>query len=334
MLVKLFNKSYILQYVLIIITGAVLWLGAFIHPAELVLNPDHLISPGKVFIQWVSPGSLVVSTVIAFLLMLSGAFLLNYIVTKNNIFPKNSLVPALIYIILMSHNPEMLWLNPALFTVIFILLVLDKIFLTYNRSEDYESIYLMGFLISIASFFYIPAIFLVFFIWFTFLAYRLSFWREWIIVLFGLMTPYLFLWTYYFWIEELDQVFNAYAESFAKLDFFTFNTIDKSYLYYLIIVEIVFFFIWSFYKVGTVMGQRVIHYRKMLWSLMWLLFISILIYLFSGFGYGNTLLILIPVSIFIASGMTELRHTFWSELALGALVVMIILNNYLVLVGV
>lgn len=329
MLIKLFNKSYILQYFLIVMIGVVLWLGAFVYPAEPSLYTNTHVFPGNLIINWISTGNNLVATIIAFLLMLGGAFLLNFIVTKNNIFPRNSLLPALVYVVLMSHSPQMLKLNAVIISVLFLLLVLNNIFLIYHRSEDYENIFMIGFWIAFASFFYSQSIFLVFFVWFTFLAYRLYYWREWIIVLMGLITPYLFLWTYYFWIEELGLIFIAYADTFREINLIAFTNFNYSYIYYLVIAAIVVFFFWSFLKVTSAMGKRIILYRKMLWSLIWLLLISILIFLFSGSGKGSSMILLIPVSIFIASGLNELKRSFWAEIAFSFLTILIILNNYL-----
>jgi hypothetical protein len=306
-----------------------LWLGAFMQASEIIYSSRINFTPGSLLIDWLLSVNDLVATITAFILTLCGAFLLNYIVTKNNIFPRNSLLPALIYVILMSHSPHMLKLSSVIFAILFLLLVLNNIFLIYHRSEDYENVYMMGFWIAIASFFDIQSLFLVFFVWFTFLAYRLYYWREWTIVLLGLITPYLFLWTYYFWIDELGTLFLAYAEGFREIDFVRFTSFNFSYLYYLIIAAILGFFIWSFIIVSSAMGKRIIHYRKMLWSLIWLLLVSIVIFLFSGEGKGSSTLLLIPVSIFIASGLNELKRTFWAEIAISFLTLMIVINNYL-----
>ena len=232
MLINFFKTSYLLQYLLLILLGGVLWAGSFINPLE-VAGSNELLTPGYNLLLDIIGYNSWLSVILAFILTISGAFLFNYTLSKNELISKNTLIAALVYIVLMSHSVSSMSLNPAIIASFLLIIVMHFIFQVYSKVEAYHQVFYAGFLTGIASFFYIPSLFFILFIWFTFIVYSLYYWREWLIVLLGFITPYLFLWTYFFWFDKLDLVFNAYNWYFSNITLFHFD-FCLSFIHYII----------------------------------------------------------------------------------------------------
>lgn len=328
MLIGFFRKSYLFQYVLFILIVGLLWIGTFLKPSGLIPGTDPYLQPGYALILKAIGSNELIGKIMALMLVLTGSFLFNQILIKHELVPKNTLIPALVYMILMSHSDQLLLLEPALIAGMLMLLVLHYLFQVYTEEDAYSQIFNSGFLTGIASFIYFPSIFLIFFIWMTFIVFRLYKWREWFIPVTGVAIPYLFLLTYFFWFDQLDLVIQSYLKYFAGLIpvHFSFKPAPLDY----VITGIIFFlFLWSFLKMAANIQERNISIRKRFWSVFWFFFISFIIYIFGDFHDTSHLIFLtIPISVYISNGFSHVRKKLWIELLFGALLILIILNNY------
>ncbi len=327
MLINFFKSSYLMQYILLVLLAMIIWSGSFIHPAVYDYQESAFLTPGYSMVVHLVGGNKLATIFLAFILVLSGAFLFNTIMTIHNLIPRNTLVPALVYIVLLSHSPALLTLHPALFSSLFLVIVQHYIFQVYTEEAAYSQVFNAGFLISLASLFYFSSIYLLLFIWLSFIVFRLYFWREWLIVLCGFLTPYIFLFTYYFWNDSFFTAIDAYRNYFEGLSLITFK-FSSSFLIYLITGMIIFFSIWSLIWVAGDVQDKIIAVRKRYGSVFWLIFVALVSFFISQEdSLTHQVLILIPVSIFISYRLMQTKRTFWIELFFGILTLLIIVNN-------
>jgi len=328
MLISFFKKSYLFQYVFFVWIAGLLWFGTFIIPSELIPGTDPFLQPAYALILKAIGSNGLVGKIIALILVLTGAFLFNQILIKHELVPKNTLIPALVYMTLMSHSDHLLKLEPALIAGMLLLYVLHFLFQVYTEEDAYSQIFNSGFLTGVASFIYFPSIFFIFFIWLTFIVYRLYKWREWFIPITGVAIPYMFLLTYFFWFDQLDLVIQAYLTYFGSLFPLQFN-FELDPLNYAITGIILFLFLWSFLKMAADIQEKNISIRKRFGSVFWFFFISFMIYIFADFHDTSHLILLtIPLSVYISNGFSHLRKKIWIELLFGVLLILIILNNF------
>jgi len=329
MLIKIFRKSYMLQYFLLVLLGILLWIGAFIKPVSVEKNIIEFLNPGYSLIISLIGNSALVGSIIAFLMVFAGAFLFNFILTKYDLVQKNTLIPSLVYIVLMSHSTSLLYYHPACISGFLMVVVLYYTFQIYTEEEAFPQVFNSGLVIGVASLFYFPSVFFLLFIWITFILYSLYKWREWLIVLIGFIVPYIFLFTYYFWFDQLEAALLAYNNYFLNLTFFDFS-FSYSYLSYIILGFIIVFTVWSLFTMSTEIGEKTINIRKHFWTVFWLFFIAILTYTISGFDFHSyQVFILIPVSVFISYTLTYSSREIWTEFIFGLMVLLIIVNNLL-----
>lgn len=331
MLIHFFRKSYLFQYLLLLFISIVLWIGAIIRPMAIPVDSESYLTPAYSLLLSILNGNLTLHAIIAMVLVISGALVFNYSLTKFDLVRKNTLVPAMIYIVLMSYSPNLLGLHPAALPALFTVLILFYLFQVYTEEEAYAQIYNIGLLIGISSLFYFPSIFLILFIWLTFVVYRLYSWREWVIPITGIITPYIFLFTFYFMVDNLEPAYLAYVDYFTKMTIFRFS-FDFSILNYIITTLIILLSLWSAFLLLTDIQEKIISLRKRYWAIFYLLAIAILTYFISDvFFKWHQIFILIPASVFIAYAFSQLKNLKWVEIIWGILFILIVINNLLVI---
>jgi hypothetical protein len=330
MIIRTFHKSYLPQYLLLLALALLLWGGAFLSPPVPDTTGNPFLNPGyALLLDWLgnSPRLLVAA---AFLLMLGAALLFNFTLEKSGLSATNSLVPALIFILLISLFPALQTLHRAFIPGVLVIVILHNVFDLYTEEEAYPKIFNSGFFIAVSSFFYFPSIAFILFIWFTFVVYRLYSWREWIILLFGFFTPYLLLWTWYFWTDELAMVFEAYVSYFQPKMLLHFDT-GLTVINYISLGLIAILFIRGFFVQALTLQENVISVRKRFWAVMLFFVVALLSFLFSGHQAPfHAVFIQIALALIIQGLMVHLKRFLFTELVVMVLIVLIAFNNYYV----
>jgi hypothetical protein len=204
MLIRPFRSNHPSAFIFLPLLAVAIWIAGFTEP--LVLPVKHtmplyeLIASPLLTMPWLG-------TTLALLLVVGEAFLLNYIINENEVLPKQSFLPALFYILLISNNNAMLSLHPLLPANLFLLFGINRLMCSYRKDHAFSHAFDAGFLFAIASLFYFP--YAVFFplLGVALLIMRPFIWREWLISFFGVLIPYIFTTVVYFWKEELDYLY-------------------------------------------------------------------------------------------------------------------------------
>lgn len=330
MIIRIFLKSYMMQYIFLVLLHLLLWGGAFISP-QMPTAPENLfLGPAHSLLMHLLGNNPWVHVTIAFVLVLMASLVLNNTLDKNNLTGKNSLVAAMIFILLMSLFPSLQTLHQAMIPGLLMIIVLDFIFAVFTTEEAYTKVFNSGFLIAFSSFFYFPSIAFLLFVWFTFILYRLYNWREWVILLFGFLTPYLLLWSYFFWTDELGLAFQAYGEYFTPKAIIT-HPAGNTILNYASLGLATLFFFRAFFIQAIHLQENVISVRKRFWAVILFLVISVISFLFSGnLTQLHFIFIQVSMALILQGMMFKLNRYFISELALGIFIVLLLVNNYYV----
>lgn len=190
MIIQFFKKNYTRQIALFGLVSVVLWFPAFLVQPDTP-HQDFLIPFADLFYttDWISWW---IKHLAGFFLVVLEGIYLNYILVKHGLSSKMSFFPALLYVVLMSSDPRWLTLHPLLITNLFFLLALGSLLRSYDVSSPYELIFNSGFFITCGSLFYPPFLFLAPLLFICFFVYRFYGWREWVLALLGLITPWFF----------------------------------------------------------------------------------------------------------------------------------------------
>jgi hypothetical protein len=286
--------------------------------------PDGFV-PFYSFLYSLLSGFPVIQVIAGYLLVIVSAFLLNIIFYRHNIVQKNTSMTGFIFVIMMSYYPELQTIQPVNIAVFFLLLILTQLLKSYNREEPLDFIYSAGFLTTIGSYVYFPFICFYGLILISFIFFRSGKWREWVSSFFGLLTPFLFLATYYFWFDQLMPKIHEYSGMFtihAALEPL------KKPVYIILSSFIILFSLYSLLYSLSKRTEKTIEIKRKNLLLNWVIFFVLVSFLFSTDLTGYHLeLVFITFSGSIAFYLMQIRKTFWQDLVLMLLLLFLISNN-------
>jgi hypothetical protein len=324
MLIALFRTSYLPQYISLVVVGVALWMPAFLEPPGISVT-EHSIQPVYNLIADRLVSNLLLPVIIGFIILIAQSLIFNMVMISQGLVSKNSMVPAIVYVVLMSTHYANLTLTPLLLSGFLILALLNKVYGMYEKSDNLMELFSVGLIISLASMIYFPSVFFLLFILYVLVIYRIVTWREWTVPFVGFIIPYLYLWVYYFWAESLAPVYSVYEDFFSRL-FTTTLYIDTGD----IIVEaalVLLLLLPVLLRITSSMGSHNILTRKKLSVSNWLLVITLII----TFTTGN----LLQNNLYVLGGAVIVSHNFdittrsgWNELIFLLFTAGTAVNNY------
>lgn len=194
---RIFRTNVVLQIFIILIVAVLMWIGVFIHP-----RPTPIEGGGQLYYWITGLLSPLASTIIAFVLVIVEGVLLNSMLYRHKMITQSSLMPLLFYIIAMSIGRPTL--TPMLLGSLFLIIGMSQLMLTTTLlSLDLDKIFGASASIACATLFCpAMAVFLVPLIanMFNFSLYG---WRDWTMLILGILAPYIVLETYYYMVDEL-----------------------------------------------------------------------------------------------------------------------------------
>lgn len=204
MIIGKFKTNHPFLFGLLIIIAIVFWLDGFIFFRQTEL-PDQNAAPLYLLISDLFENHKMISLIFSFFFMLLQAFMFNRVIADKSIVDRNSWLPALIFIVLISSSFNLFGLQPIWFANFFMLIALDKVFEVFNEDSVNIEIFNVGLFISIASLFYFPAtLFIILLISALVLYYQLNL-RAILASIGGLILPWIFVILYYYWFDLLGE---------------------------------------------------------------------------------------------------------------------------------
>ncbi len=200
MLRRISKLGFFIQFLLFLAVASLFWLPAIMDPGP----PMHIPSEGPLYTllsQWLT-GMPVFSVCFALLMVLVMCIFLYAICSSNDLVTRENFLPAILYMVLLSWNASLLVLHPLLPAGILAMISVYTLMRMYGQQDPYRQVFTATACIAVASLFYMPAMYLLFMVWFSFLSYRISGWREWLITLIGFLFPFIYLASWYFWNDE------------------------------------------------------------------------------------------------------------------------------------
>ena len=321
MFIRFFKSNNASSFVFLPFIALAIWVFAFIAPS--VLPVKHTM-PLYELIAGVFTRIPRLNTFIAFILLMGEAFLLNYIVTKNEVLTKQSYLPALFYILFMSNNNAMLTLYPPLFSNLFLLFAFNKLLSSYRKDIAFSQAFDAGLLVSIATLFYFPVVVFLPLLGIGFILLRPFNWREWVISFIGVIIPYLFVITFYFWNDTLDylwydKIFFSVLHEKPNLDF------PKSFYFMLGIGWLIVLF--SFGKILGSLNSGAQRSKKGVVLLIWFfIFSGLSVVIAPEISTKYFVPMAIPTSVFCANFFLNIKKQWWAELLFLLLLASVFVN--------
>lgn len=262
--------------------------------------------------------------IVAMALLLLQAFFLNYFISEHRLASEVSLFPGLFYILVSSMLPEFLHLSPLLMANTFFLIVLAEAYATYKQVDCAGRIFNIGFWTGVGALFYPSYLFLIVVGFVGLNILRAFKFRERLMLLTGLLAPFVLISVYYFWTDQfwvfwLERV----PESFAFLDFRpTPNWLAfRSLAIFGILILVVLFSYRSYLFKQTMQVQRKVNI--LFWGLLATAF-TLLIQ--ADIGIGHLLITAVPVGIMLSFNFIRLPNRMAEVIHLLIVVVVVFLQ--------
>jgi len=309
MFIKLFKSTYSFQLIILFVVAILIWVHSFIQP--IPATHEYTPAPLYNYLYYLLRNLPLLQVIVAFVLIITQAFLINKILIDNAIIRKNTLLPAFVYIVIMSQSHELQTLYPALFSNFLIIIVFYYLLKIYNEVEAYVEILNAGVLVGLASLFYLPAIFFIFILWIGLFIFSIFNWREWIIPIAGLLIPYLFLFMFYFWFDRLEIMFNNYIDFFVSFKEINF---DLS-LNQIFVLSVIFLFVLlSINRIIISLNTKTISTRKKSIIMIWFFLISLISILYAVEPSTHYLVLcFVPAACLISNYFLDIKKKFVIE---------------------
>ncbi len=212
------NRVY-LPFVIVVVT-LLLWLDGFWYYREIAI-PSEYPAPLYALILPFFETYKFLNVLLAFVFLITQAFVFNHIVTTKNLVDRHSFMPGFLYAILMSSSFDMFSFHPVLISNFFLIIVLDKIIDVFSEEKVYLEVFNVGLLVGLASLFYFPSIFFILLAIIALFVYYIASLRSIIANFLGFFTPFFFLGVFYHMTDQLDERLYEFAGMFRP--FMVFN---------------------------------------------------------------------------------------------------------------
>jgi hypothetical protein len=310
MLLRFFKKSYFAQLLILLLITIVWW-------APLTAEP---VAPGFL------PLPLWLRKTAAILLFFTTALIVNAASCQHRISGRNSYLTAFFFLLSGSATGFLTQMSPYLPATFFFALFYMKVFDLQNSTHIIITVFDAGLFLGIASLFYPPAALLLLFLWLALIVYQVGQWRAYITAFTGMILPWVFLATGYFWEDKLPKIVPYLLHYFhLRTDFPLFSYKLDGILFLFIALTTLFAFFSLLGKRSTFNISLRQHIAVNLWGLaftflLWVLFANPL---------WSLILCALPAALVQAAYFSRLQKLKWANLWIWVWILLIFANHFL-----
>jgi len=324
-MLQFLKKDNPLLLPLLFVLAILLWINEIINPiynlgvyekSPMPLYQLVLMLPVKAS-WWIS--------IIACLIVLIQGFLLNNLSSKFRLINEGTYLPGILFVVIVSSVHQLHQLNPLIFANIFLLLALHFIFPTYRIEKTVDPFYVSMFLISTGSLFYFPMIFFVIALFYFMLNTRSFYWREWVVAVLGLITPYVFAFSVFFMRRNMLDLVKTMQYQLSENA--STNVLDVRYIAFFIFMSMVMIS-GSFYLYRNVLKKVVTKKYYSLLFFLWLLTFTMYL-IFPSMYIESIYFFAIPFSFYIANNLISTKSRLAENVILFGSIILIIVVNYI-----
>lgn len=312
-------------------TASVFWLVllSIVAHGHFLVHPPEVIVAGRAatFFGFMTPLAALPDFALILLyhaIIIVQALRFNTVLNNLKMFPKQYFITALCYILLAALYPAWGNITPALLANFLIIWVFSLLCRLYSTNNAKPMIYNIGFITSVISILYFPAVFLVIVAFIavgTLRAFRIN---EWMVLLLGIITPPYFIVVLLFLTNHLP-VMRSYFPIVQPHGF----TIKQNVPMIVTAVTGLYIIIDGFLTWSANSGKAVMQVRRS-WGillLMFLLSIPILFLVKEG-NFNYLILGLLPAAAIASNTFIYSKSNLYQIVLFWVLIGVIIYNNW------
>ncbi|MBC7921898.1 MAG: hypothetical protein H7Z75_12515 [Ferruginibacter sp.] len=263
--------------------------------------------------------------VVALLLTFLQVTLFNRLTIKNQLYPENTYLPGLFYVVLMNLCFDFHTLSPVLMATTFLLLALDKLFIQLNQRAVSDRVFEAGFYLAVAALFHLPTGVFSLFALVSLLFFGSSDFRQYFLLIFGFSLPLA--------LTGLIFYLMGNYEGFVRQFVLSLFTVDHQYavgwqaILLLFTLPVVFVFL----GVSNVTGSmRYINYQKRCQQIMvvYLIFAGIFLILTPQLSPAQLIVAVPGVAFFATPYFLATEKRWLNEVVFGVFFVSSLFLHY------
>lgn len=308
MIIGFFRDNQPLTYIVLFVLAVLLWAGAWTHiPYVSVAYKMPLFDVVTNAINLRSHFMIGFTVTV----ILATGLVLNYTVNTYDLLTKHSTLPVLLYVVLMSSTSTLMTLHPLVLANFFIALAFNRVASVYRRENSFTQLFDAGLLVGIASLFHFPALLIYLSLFMALIIFSTFNWREWVVTFFGVLTPYLFVFAYYFYYDKLS-VFWQYKIVYPIRLTNEISSSDGST--YTLLAILFFICVFAIVKLFDEYSSYTIKIRQTLSYLLWVaLFGFMAVFVSPTWTFKDFALLAIPFSVFISNYFINITREWMAE---------------------
>lgn len=309
---------------LLFVYALLLKLPMFLWPVVPVAEqPDGFLY--RMVLRWLHPvgeNMPILYSFIAFLLLVFQALYINRIVNNHRLMQKINHLPGMTYLLITSLFSEWSYLSSPVIINTFTIFILSGLCNLHNSNNARGAVFNIGVMAGVATFFYFPSIAFGLLAITGLIVIRPFRLPEWIILLFGVLTPYYFLVSWLYLTDRLDE----YQVPDVAV---TVPVLRETTIGYIALVMIGLLLIAGTSFVQLNLRRQLVHTRK-IWGLvfLYLLFSLFIPFLNETDNFEYWLIAALPVSIIASAAFLYPERKWFATIFHWGLVVIVILNAY------
>ncbi len=318
-MLSFFRTNQLYYSVLLIFYILLLRFAVFSAPFEWLPSGHGVLS--EAVYAWIG-SQRVPSQLLAMLLLLVQAFMVNLIAAENRLAVEVNQFPGLFYILMTSLIPDFLYLSPVLLGNTFFLVALYEIYRTYKVTSCVDRIFNAGFWTGVAGMFYFPFLGFLLVLLAALVILRTLNLQEILVILTGGILPYFFGWTYFFLAGDTDYFLET--QFWRNLGFFEYNIPLNSWDGYVKLGIFLSLILLVLLGSGSYLYRKNIQVQKKISILYWtLIATAVMIPFQENITFEHFLMLAPALGIFLALSFSRLSRQ-WAE-SIHFLVVLLVL---------
>ncbi len=322
MILRILKSNRAVNFLLFPLLGTLFWLKSLfspeIYPFYRGETENLLYRPVSALVR----NSPLLQSILALGIVLLLAFMVLQINNRYSFIRIRTMLPAPLFIIMISGFTEMHTVHPVLFSAAFFLLAIHRLFSAFDKVKPYSAVFDSGMLLGIGALFYFNVfiLFPAFFLGVGILA-RETRWREYLIITLGFLLPFLFAFSYAFLsgrFLELLKIFEL--NTLTPVSHFREAIHLHIYLGFLILLT----FLGSIRIIQQYDSKK--ESTRKFFSVFFLFFVCSLVSFTFVPATSQEMLVItaIPVTFLVANFFVFMNSGFWSELLFSLLLILVI----------
>lgn len=317
MILRILKSNHSVNYFLVVLFGVLFWAESLIHPQTYPFYPGE--NENLLFLPFFKllAGNPLASTITALVLTIIIALLMLNINSRYAFIRIRTMLPAPLFILMVSGFTGIHSLHPVYFAALFFLVSIQRMFNIFGKSKPYSSAFDAGFWLATGSLFYLDLIFLLpaFLLGISVLS-RENFWRVSAVHLTGFFLPFFFAFSFVVLTGRFPELLKIFEQNLtSNNNHFISNLYLQIFLGFLVLLTIF----------GSIRIIQQYDTKKVSSRKYFTVFFLIFVFSLAGFIFippvSQEMLVItsIPVAYLGSNFLVFMKSRFWGELIITLL---------------